>query len=568
MFQTPGFRLQDMWSYGYGPNRIARDTAHRQSRGKKVTITVKMPLPQASQEPRVSASAAQGRVKNEDIPGLPYVAALALVKTLLLLCYAGGFGYMSDELYFLACAAHPAWGYADLPPLLPWLTWSVTHTLGSSLWSIRLYPALAAGATVIFTAWLTSELGGGKRAVILASVLAFIDPVSFGFGHILSTNALDLPLWLICLLLLVKIEKGASPKLWIWWGVTAGMALMHKYTLAFLLAALAAGILLTSWRRWFANRWFWIGITVLLLIVLPNVLWQARHDFPFLQLQHAFKINHHNVILPPLEFLRAQVILQNPLVFVVAICGLVFLFLRPMRPFRALAWTFAAFLLLMFALHARDYYLAAAYPPMFAAGAVALESWFPGRWGRHAVNAYVFVAAALVTVSLPAILPILSPAATEAFCKRQMFMKRAEPENLPHGAMPSWVADQFGWREPVEMVAKYYNSLPAEQRARTAILGNFYGQAGAVDHFGPELGLPKAIGGHHSYWLWGPRGYTGESVIFMDPWPRMLSHCASVTLVGEPDIPFARPDEHPAIYHCRGLDFNLSRDWNAFRHYD
>ena len=501
------------------------------------------------------------------IPGVSTLVVLAVVKTAFLLCFAGGFGYMSDELYFLACAAHPAWGYADLPPLLPWLTWLVTHTLGSSLWAIRVYPAIAAGATVILTGWLAAELGGGKRAVILASLLVFIDPVTFGFGHILSTNALDLPMWLLCVLLLVKLEKGASPRLWLWWGVAAGLALLHKYTLVFLLSALIAGFLLTSWRRWFASRWLWTGVAVLGLIVLPNVIWQARHDFPFLQLQHSFKIHHHNVSLPPLQFLGAQAVLHNPLVWVFALCGLVFLFLGSMRRFRALAWTFLAFLVLMFALHGRDYYLAAAYPPMFAAGAVAVESWLRNRWWQRAVDAYVFVAAGLTMIALPSVLPILSPSATEEFCK-QMFLKRTEPENLPHTAMPSWVSDQFGWKEPVEMVAKYYNSLPPEERARTAILGNFYGQAGAVDHFGPALGLPRAIGGHHTYWLWGPRGYTGESVIFMDPWPETWEHCASMTLVGKPETPFARPDEHPAIYHCRKLDLDISKHWEIFRHYD
>jgi hypothetical protein len=501
-------------------------------------------------------------------PGLATLVLLATTKTAILLCFAGGFGYMSDELYFLACAAHPAWGYADLPPLLPWLTWIVTHTLGSSLWAIRLYPAIAAGATVILTGWLAAELGGGKRAAFLASLFAFIDPVTFGFGHILSANALDLPMWLLCVLLVVKIEKGASPQLWVWWGVTVGLALLHKYTLIFLLSALLAGFLLTSWRRWFASRWLWMGVAVLVLIVLPNVIWQARHDFPFLQLQQFNKVHHHNVILPPLQFLGAQALLHNPLISVFAVCGLVFLFLSSMRRFRALAWTFVAFLLLMFALHGRDYYLAAAYPPMFAAGAVALERWLPSRWAQRGVYAYLFVAAALTTLALPSILPIFSPAFTAEYCQR-MFMKRTEPENLGgHTAMPDWVADQFGWKEPVEMVAKYYHALPAEERAQTAILGNFYGQAGAIDHFGPALGLPKAIGGHHTYWLWGPRGYTGESVIIMDPWPNALKHCASVTLVGKPDTPFARPDEHPEIYHCRGLDFDISKHWELFRHYD
>lgn len=516
----------------------------------------------------MSTAAVQRSPQAGGIPGLKWAWALALLKLVILLVYASRFGYMSDELYFLACARHPAtWGYADLPPLLPWLTWIVTHTLGSSLFAIRLYPAIASAATVVLAGWLAFEFGGGKRAVLLASFLVLILPVTFGFGHILSTNALDLPMWLVCVLLMVKIAKGASPKLWLAWGATAGIVLLHKYTLAFLLVALAVGFLLTSWRRWLANRWFWSGVAVLTVIVLPNVLWQAMHEFPFLQLQHYNRVYHHNVILGPLAFLVAQLVLTNPLLFVIAIGGVVFLFLPSMRAFRALAWTFVAFLVLMFALHGRDYYLSAVYPPLLAAGAVAAERWFAGPWARRSLYAYVFLGTLLTMLAIPSILPIFPPAGTLKYCQA-MLMKRQDPETNPHTPIPDWVADQFGWREPVVMVAKYYNSLPPEERAKTAILGNFYGQAGAIDFFGPELGLPKAISGHHSYWLWGSHGYKGESIIMMDPWESTLKHCASVTLIGRPEIPFGRPDEHPAIYHCRGLDFDLSANWEYFRHYD
>ncbi len=499
--------------------------------------------------------------------GLVWAAILALIKILILLYYAGQFGFMSDELYFLDCARHPAWGYADLPPLLPWLTWIAMHTLGASLWAVRVYPAIAAGATVILAGWLAAEFGGEKRAIILAALFVFIDPVTFGFGHILSTNALDLPLWLLCVLLLIKIEKGASPKLWICWGAIAGVALMHKYTLAFLLAALVAGFLFTSWRRWLANGWMWAGFGVLLLVVLPNLLWQATHEFPFLQLQHFNRVHHRNVILPPFQFLGAQAVLNNPLSFLLALCGLVFFFTPPMRRFRALGWSFVAFLALMFALHGRDYYLAAAYPPMFAAGAVAVERWFPRRWAARSIYAYAALATLLTALALPSILPILSPSGTENYC-RHMFLQRPEPENLQHSVMPDWVSDQFGWRESVEIVATYYNTLPPEERAKTAILGNYYGQAGAIDYFGPALGLPQAISGHHSYWFWGSRGYTGESVIVMDPWPDSFKHCASMVIVGKPQTEWTRPERHPVIYHCRGLDFNLSAEWQRFRHFD
>lgn len=131
-----------------------------------------------------SVSTALGSVAGKKATeGRIWAAVLAVLKTVLLLAYAGRFGFMSDELYFLDCVRHPAWCYADLPPLLPWLTWITTHTLGSSLWAVRVYPAVAAGVTVVLARWLAAELGGHKRAVVLAALFVFLDPVTFGFGQ-------------------------------------------------------------------------------------------------------------------------------------------------------------------------------------------------------------------------------------------------------------------------------------------------------------------------------------------------------------------------------------------------
>jgi hypothetical protein len=499
--------------------------------------------------------------------GMGWAALLATGVAILLICYAGGYGYMADELYFLACSEHPAWGYADLPPMLPWLTWLTVHTLGSSLYAIRLYPALAMGATVVLTALLARELGGRRRAVITAAVLAAVTPVLYGFGHILSTNALDMPLWAAAVLLLAKIENSGNQRLWIAFGAVTGVALLNKYTLAFFLVALMVGTLLTPWRRYLVSRWFWMGVGVALLIVLPNFVWQAQRAFPFLQLQINNRINHHNVILPPLQFFMAQAYLANPFSYLFVLAGAALFFTPAMRRLRALGWTFVAFVALMFALHARDYYLAAIYPTMFAAGAVAAERWLPEGWPWRGAVAYLMLAALLCVFSIPMMLPILPPAGLADYIRNSPW-HRTEPENMPHTVLPDYIADQLGWREPVEMVARYYNALPPEERAKTAIMGNYYGQAGAIDHYGPALGLPRAIGGHHSYWFWGSRGYTGESVILMDAWPGTLRHCASVTVVGEIVAPWSRPDEHPVIYHCRGLDYNLTQQWKRFRHFD
>ena len=501
----------------------------------------------------------------EDGPlNLIFPALLAALVFALLVCFAGRYGFHSDELYFLACAEHPTWGYVDLPPLLPWLTWIAMHTLGASLTAARFYPALAAAATVLLVARLASELGGRRRAVTTASVLTAIAPVALAFGHILSTNALDMPLWTAAVLLLVRIEKTSNPRLWLAFGAVAGVALMHKYSLAFYLAALVLGTLLTEWRRWLLNGWFWGGVAIAFAITLPNILWQANRHFPFIELQH----NHHNVILPALQFVYAQALLVNLLSSAFVIAGAVFFLTTPMKRFRALGWTFIAYMLLMYALHAKDYLVTPVYPVMFAAGAVATERWFAGTWSRRFVAAYVIAACALSALMLPTYVPVLPIDAFARYYQRTG-LHRTEAEENQHSAVPDYYSDNFGWKERAEAVARYYNALPAEERPKTAIYGGFYGQAGAIDHYGPALGLPKAICSHHSYWYWGRRGYTGESVITLDVNLDYLQHhCASVTLVADPKVQWARPDWQKPIYHCRKYDRDLSREWNSYRHFD
>lgn len=492
-------------------------------------------------------------------------AALVLV---LLVCFAGRYGYHSDELYFLACAQHPAWGYVDLPPLLPWLTWIVIHTLGTSLTAIHLYPAVAAAAMVLLSARLASELGGGRRAVVTAAVLSAIAPIALAFGHILSTNALDMPLWTAAVLILVRIEKTSNPRLWLAFGAVAGVALMHKYSLAFYLSALVAGMLLSAWRRWFLDRWFWGGAVIALALTLPNILWQANRQFPFLQLQHNINANHRTVILSPLRFLFAQALLVNILSSAFVIAGAIFFFTAPMKRFRALGWAFLAYMILMYTLHAKDYLVTPVYPVMLAAGAVAAERWFASTWNRRFVTAYILAACALSALMLPDVIPVL-PINIYARYTQILGLHRTEAEHNLHAAIPDYYSSCFGWKERAEAVARYYNALSAGEREKTAIFGSFYGQAGAIDHFGPTLGLPMAIGSHHSYWYWGNRGYTGESVIVLDGDLEYLErHCALVTLVADPKVQWARPDGERPIYHCRNLDRDLTTDWDSYRHFD
>jgi Dolichyl-phosphate-mannose-protein mannosyltransferase len=496
------------------------------------------------------------------------VALLAVAMFLLLMCFAGRYGFSSDELYFMACAQHPAWGYVDLPPLLPWLTFVVRHTLGSSLYAAHLYPALAFAVAIVLSARLARELGGGPRSAIIAAVLASVSPVMLAVGHVLSANALDMPLWIACVLVLVRIERTNNPRLWLLFGALAGIALLHKYSLAFYLAAMLVGVLLTPWRRWLVDPWSWAGAALAVVIVLPNLIWQANRDFPFLQVLHNIAAHHRNVVLPPLQFVFAQALLANIFGFAFVLAGAVYLFTPPARRFRALGWSYLAFMLLMFALHAKDYYLGPIYPIMFAAGAVAAERWWAGPWGRRLVTAYLAVAAIFCALLLPTFVPVF-PIDTFAAYYQKLPLRRTEAEHNVHSSLPDFYSTDFGWRELAALVARYYNSLPPEERRKTAIYADFYGEAGAIDLFGPALGLPTAISGHHSYWYWGPRGSTGDSVILIG-YDRgaMRHHCASFTLVGTPHARWARPDQLTPVYHCRGLDYDLTKEWRRFRHFD
>jgi hypothetical protein len=373
-----------------------------------------------------------------------------------------------------------------------------------------------------------------------------------------------MPLWTAAVLLLVRIEKTSNPRLWLAFGTVVGVALMHKYSLAFYLAALVVGTLLSAWRRWLLNRWFWGGVAIALAITLPNILWQAHRHFPFVELQH----NHHNVILPPLQFVFAQALLVNILSSAFVIVGAVYFYTSPMERFRALGWAFISYMLLMYSLHAKDYLVTPVYPAMLAAGAVAAERWFANTWSRRFVAAYVVAASALSALMLPSIVPVFSIDAYASYYQK-MVLHRTESEENAHSAVPDYYSGNFGWKERAEAVSRYFNALPGEERQKTAIFGSFYGQAGAIDHFGPALGLPKAICSHHSYWYWGSRGYTGESVIVLDVDLEYLQrHCASVTFVADPKVQWARPDWEKPIYHCRKFDRDLTKEWDSFRHFD
>jgi hypothetical protein len=297
-------------------------------------------------------------------------------------------------------------------------------------------------------------------------------------------------------------------------------------------------------------------------MALPNFVWQWRHQFPFLQLMHNVRQSGRDIVLSPLPYLEAQAQMLGFVAALLVPFALLFFFSKRGRPFRVLGWAYLVFLAEMMLLHGKMYYVAPVYPIMFAAGAV----WLEGATGRKVwIWAKPALALGIITVGgvyAPTVLPILSVPNFLAY-EHTMGIEQQKFEHQQEGVLPQLYADMFGWEGIARQVGAYYQTLSPEEQRKTAIFANNYGDGGAIDLFGPKYGLPKAIGNHQTYWIWGPREYTGESMIVLGDGDErnMQTKCASYSIIGNTKDPLSRPDEWLPIYHCRGFKWNLQDIW-------
>ena len=500
------------------------------------------------------------------------VGVVILVKLALMLSCITQYGYFRDELYYLACSEHLSWGYVDQPPLVVAIVWAVRHTLGSSLFAIRLLPALAGCGSILLAALIAREMGGRRVAQVIAALGVLSAGVFLIMDHLITMNAFDPLFWMACAFIVLRIQKTGNERLWLLFGVISGFALLNKYSIGFFAVGIVAGLLLTPMRKSLARPWIWIGGVIATAIFLPNFLWQMHRDFPFLQLMHHIRQSGRDVSFGPIGFIAQQILMLGPLAAPALFTGVAWFFTRRGKPYRVLGWAYLVTLIEMIVLKGKNYYLAPIYPMIFAAAGVALEQWSAGKvrpWRSRTVVAYVSLWMLSFVLLLPIALPVL-PVETYIRYTKALHIEVPKFENQPQGRLPQIYADMFGWPEMAQTVAQYYNSLPPGERQKTAIYGNNYGDLSAIDFFGPRYGLPKPIGAHQTYWFWGPRQYTGESIILLgedDP-TSLRQHCASLTTVAELHDPLARPDENLPIYHCRGLDTTLQALWPRLKKFD
>jgi hypothetical protein len=491
---------------------------------------------------------------------IAFFSAIALLVHLLT---NGRYGYFRDELYYIACGRHLALGYVDQPPLSILLLRLSQALLGDSLFAIRLVPALAGAATVGLTGAIARELGGRGWAIALACAGSLCALFNLAVGNFFSMNAFEPLFWMGCAYLFVLIINGGSPTLWLWFGALLGLGLENKHSTAFFAVGVCVALLLTPERRHFAQKWIWLGGLIAFAIALPNIVWETRYHWPTYELLSNIAHSNKNVALSPVQFIAQQVNFMNPATLPLWLGGLVWLFgSRAGRRYYAIGTIYLVTLAEFIILHGKSYYLAPAYPMLLAAGGVAIERVFAMRltWLKPALLAMILIAGALFA---PVIVPILSPDKLVGYM-RAIHFEPPRTETAHTASLPQIFADQFGWEQMVGSVAHVYHHLHPEDEKRAAIFCQNYGEAGAIDFFGPKLGLPPAISGHQNYFLWGPRDWTGDVVLVLDTDDedeRKLF--ASVQDLGQiVSSPWAMPFERRThIFLCRDLNVNVQELW-------
>jgi hypothetical protein len=478
----------------------------------------------------------------------------------------GHYGFFRDELYFIVCGGRPDWGYVDQPAVVPILAYWAHELSGDFLLVFRLLPMLVMAASVAATAEFARMLGGDRFAQTLAGLCVLFAPIFLLEGTLFFTDMFQPLTWLGLAWVLLRLEQTGDERWWLVFGAIAGFSLNTKYLIAFYLAALAISLLFTPRRKSLARPWVYLGVLLALVLMLPNILWQHSHGWPFLELGKA-GANGKNLAMSPGAFFLQQLLQIGPLAGVVWLIGL---WAGLVGPRYAVVRAFPIAWLILFIIfdvsHGKPYYLAPLYPTLLALGAVRIAQWVADARPRAVLMSAVALAGLVIA---PLTLPIL-PVETFVRYQRAIGFTPSVGERLTQGLLPQYFADMFGWPEMARKVADIYWSLPARERAKAVFYGENYGEAAAIDVFGRRFGLPPAISGHNNYFLWGPHGHDGSVMIIVGGSPK---HYADVfrrfAVAGRTAAPYAMPYEADTpIYVLRGLKPPLPKLWPEVKKYN
>jgi hypothetical protein len=519
-------------------------------------------MPELNPQTTVTASATRGDAASgahvtHSSGDTTILVCLALATVGIHLLTGGQYGFHRDELATLDDARHLAWGYVAYPPITPFFGHVALTLFGTSLVGFRFFAALAQAVAVLLAGLMARELGGGRGAQLAAATAGV--PFALAGGALMQYVSFDYLCWVLTAYFVVRLLKTEDPRWWLAIGASIGLGMMTKYTMGFFVIGIVVGVLATSTRRYFASKWLWAGVALSLLVFLPNLIWQAQHHFialDFLRHIHERDIRWGRTK----DFLPDQLkltLFAIPLWF----AGLYYCLLSSAgRRFRMLAWMYLVPLLLFVVAKGRGYYLAAAYPMLYAAGSVWGEQWLRTlrRSWASAARAVAWTAlVANVAVTVAFTLPVAP--INSAWWKRAVKIQGDFREEV-------------GWPELTQAVAQIRDSLPEQDRARLGILAGNYGEAGAINLYGPSYGLPPAISGINSFWARGYGNPPPETLIVLGISRGFLDrNFSSCELAGHTPNPYGIENEetsdHPDIYVCRGLRQSWPEFWSDFQYY-
>ncbi|MHB8378321.1 MAG: glycosyltransferase family 39 protein [Acidimicrobiales bacterium] len=487
------------------------------------------------------------------------VMIVAIGLFALEMALASRYGFHRDELYFMDSARHLEGGYVDQPILTPLLVRVSLSLFGVSLLGIRVWVALAVAATVVVGSLTARELGGSRRAQLLAALGVATMPVLLAAGHTMGTTPLDILAWSSLAFVTVRIERTGNLRLWLFAGLILGVGLANKHSIGLFAVAIFLGAFFSRGSRWVLNRWFLAGVAVAACFTIPDVWWQALHGWPTIAMTRS--LNQENGGLGNVgNWFAGQLVMVTIALIWVWVEGIRFLW-REKRPLsRALVWAYGL-LFVFFALTtgAKIYYLAGAYVYLLAAGAVSVDRRLGLSRGKLP-RLLGFVALSTV-LSLPLVLPIL-PASDIGWTYK----------------INQSLAEEVGWPELVHSVAKTWDSLPPRQRSHAVIFTADYGEAGAINELGRGIGLPIAVSGQNNEWFWGPGDRSATTVLAVAPGPIDVTNYSSylgqffqqvravATLSNRAGL--HNQEWHGHIYLCSEPKKPWWIMWPKLRHYD
>ncbi len=482
----------------------------------------------------------------------------------------GGYGYFRDELYYIACTDHMAWGYVDQPPLSMAVLWVSRLLFGDSIFALRLLPAVAGGVVVVLAGLMTRELGGKIFAQVLAACSILAAPLLLWAYSVFSMNAFDVLFWTLALYLIILLMKRDEKKYWYLLGVVFGLGLLNKISVLWLGTGFAVGLLLTPGRRQFLRPGVWISASLAVILASPHLFWQIAHGFPTLEFIRNASLYKYASVSPVGLFLD-QSLTMNPGTILYWVSGVAyFLFAKSTKQFRILPLIYlTVFLILSINRTSKAEYLAPLFPMLFAVGAVSVETFvlrYRWAWLKPVAVTLLVLSGAITAPLTIAVLPV------ETFIAytRLLGMKPSSVEKKELNALPQHFADMFGWERMVAAMADAYGTLTPEEKATCTLYGNNYGEAGAIDFFGARYNLPKAISGHNSYWMWGPRNATGEVVIRLGGTMDALKESYGTVLeAGTFTDEYCMPYENnQTVWICKNRRTPLSYEWVEFKHFE